>query len=101
MENLTYNDLTILTAALDAWTSRSFGKELMETMMDSMFSGKISEEMKIKRADEKKRKRMIDAEKQEHEKEIATLLKAKLITMKQAIATEGLIDMRYLAGYSD
>lgn len=88
MEKLSYDDITILVEAIDAWTSRDFGGEIMLTMLDSMIGGNTSAEHKAKMAREKNQKETVKKAKKEREKEIAILIKAKLVIMKQEIVKE-------------
>lgn len=83
MEDLMYDDLTVLIEALDAWTSRDFGTEIMGIILDTMFLDKLTEKGEKKKEEEKKRKEIANKGKKEREKEIAILLKAKLINLKQ------------------
>ncbi len=92
MNELTYDDITILMEAMDAWTSRSFGGEIMGIMLEAMVGDKGNPEAKAKTEEEKKRKDLVEKEKREREKEIVVLLKAKLIGIKQKMAAGSLIE---------
>ena len=84
--DLTKEDLNILIEALDSWLNRDFGGEIIGDMLGSLLAK--DEEGKKKILEEREERKKVKETQKQNEAEIATLLKAKLILMKQKIGNQ-------------
>jgi len=89
MRKLTIQEIDTLIEALEAWEVGDRGGNLMSRLITHMIS-QDNEELgnKLNKVDEKKEKE--EEEAKYNRKEVATLLKAKLIEMKRELVFAGL-----------
>jgi len=78
-DNLTNEEITILIESLDSWVHRNQSGELMGDLLTAMIDGKMTPEMKA----ERDQRRATMKREQQLDQDTATLLKAKLIRMRQ------------------
>jgi hypothetical protein len=80
MNKLTHEDIGILIEALDAWVQRKQSGELVGELLEGLLAPKeAGQELKAKREERRReaaREKQLDAD-------TATLLKAKLIKLRQ------------------
>jgi len=82
-ETLTKEDLDILIEALDAWLKRDASREILGDIFGTMLLK--DDEARNKFFAEREEKKQQKKSQQQNEQEIATLLKAKLILIKQKL----------------
>ena len=83
MDELTRDDILLLIEAVEAWESKRIGNHFMRDLL-GVFSAKNQEEAEQIIKDQEIRNKAQE-EKLQHEMETATLIKAKLIGMKNKL----------------
>jgi hypothetical protein len=84
---LNHDDLTVLIEAVDSWVNKDATGELMGALFEGMLADKNSPEAeKLKR--EREEKRLAKDVEHRQRKDSATLLKAKLIMLRQSMPME-------------
>ncbi len=84
MEELTIKEIDILIQGLESWETPDLGGEMLLTMFDVMVYGdnpELTEKRKKENTLRMERQKQIMQER----KETSTMIKAKLITMKQSL----------------
>ncbi len=83
MQNLTTGEFEILIEAVDVWPSRHAAGEILGSVVEAMVSSK-NEDMGETLEERREKKNAEREETNKQESEIATVLKAKLIQMRDA-----------------
>jgi len=92
MENLDKQDLEILIEAVDEWVSKDLAGNLMSGLFEAMLTDKADPIVQEKMKQEREARNVKEKQEKEIREEQAIMLKAKLVSMKQDINVNKLVN---------